>query len=271
MNFVREAFLERRLRGVALRIMRWVDRWDQTDLRTNGEAAFIRHLMTHYASGLPEAGIVVVDGGAHFGNYVAAVLETAASRGVPIEVHAFEPIQYAFSQLSARNSGKDNVILNNCALSDGEGPATMFLQRNAGSQASLYQRDVHLTGEGADQVESVALVRLDNYFSTAGVEHVHLLKLDVEGAEFKALAGLGDFLRPDFLDFVQFEYGGANLDSRIPLKVFFDLFEAKGFVVARLLPSGLQVRTYRTWMDNYAYANYVAVSRPLYERLVNSD
>ena len=271
MNFVRETLLERLLRGIALRTIRWVDKWDRTDLRVNGEAAFIRQLVTHYAAGSPSAGIVVVDGGAHVGNYLSAVLEAAAARQLPVEIHAFEPIRDAFSQLRARNSGRENVILNNCALSDGEGPATMFLQRNAGSQASLYQRDAHVAGEGAGQAESVTLNRLDSYFSAAGVEHVHLLKLDVEGAEFKVLAGLGHYMRPDFLDFVQFEYGGANLDARIPLKAFFDLFEAKGFVVARLLPNGLQVRAYRTWMDNYAYANYVAVSRPVYERLVNSD
>jgi len=138
------------------------------------------------------------------------------------------------------------------------------------------KRGVEVCDALASQVDNDSLRRktgliLDSYFSAARVKHVHLLKLDVEGAEFRALTGLGEYLDPEFLDFVQFEYGGANLDARIPLKAFFELFEAKGFVVARLLPTGLQVRAYRSWMDNYAYANYVAISRPIYERLVNTD
>lgn len=271
MKFVRESFLERLLRGIALRTIRWVEKWDQTDLQANGEGAFIRQLVTHYASSAPSRELVVVDGGAHLGVYLSAVLEEAGASRLPVVIHAFEPIRDAFLQLSASHTGKEKVILNNSALSDADGAAPMFLQRNASSQASLYQRDAHLRGDGARQTETVELIRLDSYFAARGLKHVHLLKLDVEGAEFKALAGLGDCLDPDFLDFVQFEYGGANLDARIPLKAFFELFEARGFVVARLLPAGLKVRTYRSWMDNYAYANYVAISRPIYERLVYTD
>lgn len=271
MKFIRESFLERVLRGIALRIIRWVEKWNQTDLRTNGEGAFIRQLVTHYAANPPPRGLMVVDGGAHLGAYLSAVLQEARTSRLPVVVHAFEPIRDAFLQLSGGDPGRENVILNNNALSDTDGRATMFLQRNASSQASLYQRDAHLTGDNMRLTETVALIRLDSYFSAAGVKHVHLLKLDVEGAEFRALTGLGEYLDPEFLDFVQFEYGGANLDARIPLKAFFELFEARGFVVARLLPAGLQVRTYRSWMDNYAYANYVAISRPIYERLVNTN
>jgi FkbM family methyltransferase len=271
MKFIQESFLDRLLRGIALRIIRRVERWDQTDLQANGEGAFIRQLVTHYAGRVPSRRLVVVDGGAHLGAYLSAVLQAAGTRRLPVVIHAFEPVRDAFLQLSASHAGKENVILNNNALSDADGLATMYLKENVSSQASLYQRDAHLTGDGARLTETVELIRLDSYFSAAGVQHVHLLKLDVEGAEFKVLAGLGNHLDPDFVDFVQFEYGGANLDARIPLKAFFELFEAKGFVVARLLPTGLQVRAYRSWMDNYAYANYVAISRPIYERLVNTD
>lgn len=81
--------------------------------------------------------------------------------------------------------------------------------------------------------------------------------------------GAGRYLDPAFVDFIQFEYGGTDLDSDISLKFYFDLLETAGFVVARQLPGGLKVREYRPWMDNYANANYVAISRKVYDQIIH--
>jgi hypothetical protein len=82
---------------------------------------------------------------------------------------------------------------------------------------------------------------------------------------------MGSLLDPAFVDFVQFEYGGTNLDAGVSLKALFDLFERAGFVVARLMPRGLRVLPYGPWMDNYSYANYVAMSGKIYEQLLAAN
>lgn len=85
--------------------------------------------------------------------------------------------------------------------------------------------------------------------------------MDVEGHEKAVFEGMGDFLNPDFVDYVQFEYGGANLDSMTSLMNLYELFEFKGFVLAKIMPKGLQVRNYEPFLENFEYSNYVAISK----------
>jgi hypothetical protein len=47
----------------------------------------------------------------------------------------------------------------------------------------------------------------------------------------------------------------------------YTLFEKAGFVVAKVMRNGLEVRPYKPWMDNFQYANYVAISSKVLSRL----
>src|SRR5262249_29672132 len=89
---------------------------------------------------------------------------------------------------------------------------------------------------------------------------IDLLKLDVEGSELAALQGLAGRLRPDVVDAIQFEYGGTALDAGTTLRDSYRLLTGHGYVLAKLFPRALEVRSYRPWMEHYAYANYVALS-----------
>lgn len=40
-----------------------------------------------------------------------------------------------------------------------------------------------------------------------------------------------------------------------------------GFVMTKVMRKGLEVRPYKPWMDNFQYANYVAVSRRIVPEL----
>jgi len=72
---------------------------------------------------------------------------------------------------------------------------------------------------------------------------------------------MGDYLDCNFIDFIQFEYGGANLDSHSSLLDFYKLFENRGFKIAKVMPKGLEIRTYKPFMDHFEYANYIAISK----------
>lgn len=269
MRLLRDSFSHRLIRWAAHLALRKVEHLDNADMRTNGELAFLREFAGHFADHGRE--ITVVDGGANIGAYLSAALDEARAAGLRIEIHAFEPASGAYRSLHARYSSNPGVKLNNCGLSDADEEAEVFLDRDGSPFASLYRRDLRAVGLRLDISEPVRLRRLDGYLQQCGVGHLHLLKLDVEGAEYRALQGMGKLLDPAFVDFVQFEYGGTNLDAGVSLKALFDLFERAGFVVARLMPRGLRLLAYGPWMDNYAYANYVAISGKTYERLLASD
>jgi Methyltransferase FkbM domain len=144
------------------------------------------------------------------------------------------------------------------ALSDRAGEASLHDGAAGGSQASLVARDGR--GAEASATITVPLIRLGDYLEEQAIGRVDLLKLDVEGSELAALRGLGERLRPEIVDAIQFEYGGTALDAGTTLREAYRLLEARGYVLAKLFPRALEVRGYRAWMEHYAYANYVALA-----------
>lgn len=137
---------------------------------------------------LPADG-VFIDIGANIGTFTL-VAARAAFRG---QVHAFEPSGHHFERLT-RNvqlNGFGNVTLNRKGLYDQPGTATLFLPSRAGEMnnsgaASLY---IFPAEEEVQVSEAVALVRLDDYASDQNIERVDIIKIDIEGAEMKALQG----------------------------------------------------------------------------------
>ena len=269
MRVFHESFLRRALRGAALRVVAWVEETNNWDSRKNGELLVLREAIKYCKMASPQSGLTVIDAGANKGEYVDMVALQAAAIGVPVWLHAFEPQADCYAQLRARYGEIQYIVLNQLALSDRDGEAVIYSDKKGSPLASMYQRDLRAIHLEISQREQVKTVRLASYIRNVGLKHIHFLKIDVEGSEFEVLNGAGEFLQPDFIDFIQFEYGGTNLDARVPLKAFFSLLEPKGFVVAKVMSSGLRIREYVAWMDNYMYANYVAVSPKAFEHLAD--
>jgi len=74
------------------------------------------------------------------------------------------------------------------------------------------------------------------------------------------LNGFADYLNKEFIDFIQLEYGVCNMNSRITLLDLFDLLSEKGFVLHKIMLDHLEPRAGQTFMENYLYQNYVAIS-----------
>ena len=72
--------------------------------------------------------------------------------------------------------------------------------------------------------------------------------------------GAGDTHRADG---VENATGGTALDAGITLRDFYQLLCERGYVIAKLLPRALELRSYQPWMEHYAYANYVALAPDL--------
>ena len=132
---------------------------------------------------------VFIDIGANIGTFTLV----AARRALLGQVHAFEPSAHHFARL-ARNvelNHFDNVVLNRKGLYDQPGEAILFLPSQAGEMNNSGAASLYTCGtEGAGQVsEAVSLVRLDDYIRDRSIERVDIIKIDIEGAEIKALEG----------------------------------------------------------------------------------
>jgi FkbM family methyltransferase len=238
------------------RLLHFADGNPVSRIDRNGELWLIRGIMSLHSSGGIESRLTVIDAGANEGDYSDVVLREARKRGREIALHAIEPSPRCAARLKARFADRAEVRIVQAALGNRSGTALLYGGNSGSAHASLVSREV-LTGAGMIEVP---LMRLDDYLSEHSIETVHLLKLDVEGFELSALEGLGDKLNPDFLQFIQFEYGGATLDAGTSLRGLYRLLSKAGYLVAKLFPRVLEVRRYNPGMEYYAYSNFVAFS-----------
>jgi hypothetical protein len=90
------------------------------------------------------------------------------------------------------------------------------------------------------------------------------VKLDVEGHELHILRGATRMLAEGRIAAIQFEFGGANIDSRSFMRDFFDLLTPQ-YAIHRVLQHGLYpIVCYDVTLEVFKRAtNYVAVLEDL--------
>ncbi len=216
-----------------------LDNSGNCDMAKNGELKFLERFSREFPSP------TVFDVGANIGEYSNII------RSPKSEIHLFEPQKSCLPYLTG--------IVNNFGLGEQNETVEMYKLGDKDTLASLYNRNLDFHGLKMEETETIELRRGDEYIEANGVNHINLLKVDVEGHEIPALKGFGKYLNPSFIDYIQFEYGGANLDSHTTLMDFYNLLIPRGFKIAKIMPSKLEVRDYNPRYDNFVYANYVAL------------
>lgn len=169
------------------------------DLQISGylrHRSFLEHLGTRtyepYSRRLFEEalipGVTVVDAGAHIGLYSILATRIVGSHATVI---AFEPDLYNFRALTFNLEANDcsNVIPVRKALSDSIG--TAWFWRNPGTiSSSLFRR----TDIGKTSREQCSVTTLDAELQGLDIERL-VVKLDIEGAELRALKGMANLLK----------------------------------------------------------------------------
>ena len=107
--------------------------------------------------------------------------------------------------------------------------------------------------------EKVELKTLDRYCLDKNISVIDFLKIDVEGNELNVLKGGEKVFKEGIVKRIQFEYGGANIDSRVFLKDILYFLWGYNFYVYKIFPDRLQVVTeYDQRLDNFQYQNWFA-------------
>ncbi len=148
---------------------------------------------------------VVLDIGANIGNHTLAFATRAHT------VHAFEPIPYLFEMLkgNASHNGLTHVHVQNVALSDREGEATINMVNAGNYGASSFDKRT----EGTTPVD-VRMTTGDAFVATHKVTRVDFIKIDVEAHEVYVLRGLMQTLRRD-LPFITMEWNDPLTVQRL--------------------------------------------------------
>lgn len=134
-----------------------------------------------------KAGDTVLDLGANIGFYTLLLADLVGSNG---RVFAFEPSPETFFILKKNvevNNYKNIVIEQKC-VADKSGTEEFFIYNDMGSHFSSLNGDIHKASKKITSVE-VQTVSLDDYFRNYS-DHIDFIKIDIEGAEDKALSGM---------------------------------------------------------------------------------
>lgn len=170
--------------------------------------------------------LVFMDIGSNKGEWTDLVLNLITQTN-KCKIHLFEPNPACYDELVAKFGTNSSTKINNFGVSSKACSATLFDPKGVGSAlSSLYDRKVfHTWTDGTIIVEKqVNLVSLDDYVELNNIDHIHFLKIDVEGHELEVLRGARKLFEEKKVNVGQFEVGGTFSDAGICIKDFIDFF-----------------------------------------------
>lgn len=212
----------------------WVDLEDGL-----GQYFFIHHRYEEFETTLIEQvarpGMTVVDIGAHIGYYT---LLLAAKVGKTGKVFAIEPApdNMLLLQRNIRLHRLSNVVCEQAAVMDYEGQVTLYLSHiNHGDHRVVdAMDDKHFNAGVPRRQVSVRTIILDKYLAQAGVQP-DLVKMDIQGAEMLALAGMVNTLsNPNLVLFCEFWPYGIRQTRREPIE-FLKALQRMGFEIFEIV------------------------------------
>ena len=133
------------------------------------------------------AGITVLDIGANVGHH------TLFLAGLAEQVHAFEPWPTAADAVErrVRENGLINVVLHRVGLGDRDEERTYYVPNTGNLGTGSFHPE---NSPGNVPLGALSIRRGDDVLTAHGVARVDLVKMDIEGHELHALAGLRDTL-----------------------------------------------------------------------------
>lgn len=223
------------------------------DFKESGELNVLKLIKEKIAK---EKVVTLFDVGGNVGNYSRALCDFFERDKTTI--HSFEPSKKTFEKFIKNTEGLSNIIPNNFGFSDTESSLELYTNHEASGLASVYQRNLVHFGISMDKTETIQLSTIDNYCQKNKISKIHFLKLDIEGHELNALKGAKQMIGDKKIDFIQFEFGGCNIDSRTYFQDFYYLLKDK-YRIYRILRDGIiEIEQYKETSEIFITVNYLA-------------
>ena len=218
---------------------------------TNGEFDFLRRIVARHAE------TRILDIGANIGEYVEAALQVPNAPG--LRIHAVEAHPAVQETLRAKLTDP-RASLGAYAVSAEAGEATFYAisdKTETSGSDSLYGHPYLTKGIPF----TVPVTTISDVMAELGWEHVHLAKLDIEGAEVPALRGARAAMQAHAIDFLQLEYNQTWITANASLRDVFDLCEETGYKIFRLAPWGLlPLPGYSFLIDDFFFQTVMLMS-----------
>jgi len=225
------------------------------DFSQSGELFVLKYIQNKLKK---EPLVVIFDVGANVGNYSKALSDIFDAQA---KIYSFEPSKKTFEVFLTATKAYENIIPNNFGFSDKACNRTLFTNAESSGFASVYQRRLEHFGINMDKTEEIELTTIDAYCTENKIERIHFLKLDVEGHELSALNGAKKMIRNKKIDFIQFEFGGCNMDSRTYFQDFYYLLK-DNYTIYRILKDDIyELSNYREIYEIFIPTNFLAIKK----------
>lgn len=230
-----------------------IGNWETPEL--SGERFFISEFVRRVITP------TVIDVGANIGKY-SDLIKVLAPEAT---IYAFEPHPQTYKRLK-ESADRIGYMAVNAACGAEIGSATLYDHQDGRSEAgtehaSLIKDVIESVHNDTSRSWETMVTTIDRFVDDNGVEHIDLLKIDVEGGEMNVLLGAADTLKKQMIDIVHFEFNESNTISRVFMRDFYSLLH--DFEFYRMLPDGLvpMGEYYPLIAEIFGYQNVVAVRR----------
>lgn len=223
-----------------------------SDPKDSGEKSALNYVNNRFKS-LSE--IILFDVGANVGHYSIILKELFGEKAT---IHSFEPSHKTFQKLQLNIGDKTRINLYNFGFGNENAKTVLFSNSDESGLASVYKRKLDHFNINMNQSEEIEIKTLDSFCEEHKIERINFLKLDVEGHEKKVLDGASKILKSGAIDFIQFEFGSCNIDSRTYFQDFYYLLN-DNYKIYRIVKDGLyQIKQYKEMYEAFTVTNYLA-------------
>lgn len=201
---------------------------------------------------------LVFDVGANIGSYTKNIL----SKFPESKIYLFEPHPKTFISLIENLSQFNNLTMINTALGDQCSILKLYdYKGKASTHASLYRQVIEDVHHGESESYEVNVITLDDFVNNNNIQHIDLLKIDVEGHELGVLHGANNTILDNKISIIHFEFNEMNVVSHSFMKDFMEILS--DFKFYRLLPNGFLPLLDKSpiMVEIFAYQNIIAIHK----------
>lgn len=219
---------------------------------TSGERFAIEYIQQKLKD---EKYITIFDVGANVGEYSKMLRNIFKDNA---HIFSFEPSKKTYQKFLSNTNNISDLKHFNFGFGNEDTRITLFSDSDESGMASLYKRRLDHFNIHMDKTEEIEIRTIDGFCQQNKIEHIHFLKIDVEGHEIKVLEGAKKIIDSKNIDFIQFEFGGCNIDSRTFFQDFFYLLK-DNYYIHRIVKDGLyKINDYKEMYEAFTTTNYLA-------------
>ncbi|WP_425639465.1 FkbM family methyltransferase [Algoriphagus yeomjeoni] len=202
--------------------------------------------------------ILIFDVGANSGEYSLLANELFENKST---IHAFEPSSFTFKILEEKTENYSQIKPHKLGIGSENTLLKLYSSGNGRTTASVYNLAYSLNYFNEEFTESIEVTSVDFFCRENDIEVIDILKIDIEGHELAAIKGAKNMIESNSLNFIQFEFGKCDIDSKVFFRDFYELL-SPGFKLFRIVSDGLyEIEYYDSSLEVFHTANYLAERR----------